>query len=333
MIPELHVLPLPTPFPIGPVNVYLAEGEPLTLIDTGPKYDPARRALETGLARRGYRVEDVERLILTHHHVDHLGLAAEIVKRSAAKVFTHAYNLSWLENVEKRFEADAGFYHRFYEENGVPPEVIAAIDLVRKNMSLFADPFPGGVNALADGEEIFFAKRVWKIFHTPGHAGGLICLWHPESSTLLCNDHLLREVSSNAIMESPTAAQQLRPKRLVEYLHHLQRMAELDPQLALPGHGEAYSNFRELVRQRTDFHHLRAQTLVKILQNRPHTLWDLTMAMFPALSNSVDWFLGLSEVQGHLDLLEQDNQIMRVPKGRIGYWQRTRELEGEINKF
>src|SRR5262245_61044890 len=137
MLPELHVLPLPTPFPIGTVNVYLAEGEPLTLIDAGPKYVPAQRALEKELAQHGYRIEDVQQLVLTHHHVDHIGLAAEIVQRSNAKVLTHAYNIPWLNSFEMRFEADAGFYLRFFEENGVPEEVIAAITLLRKEIARF----------------------------------------------------------------------------------------------------------------------------------------------------------------------------------------------------
>ncbi len=321
MLPELHVLPLPTPFPVGPVNVFLAEGEPLTLIDAGPKYEPSRRALEAGLARHGYRIEDLQQIILTHHHVDHLGLTAEVVRRSHAKVFTHAFNLPWLEDFAKRFDRDADYYERFYEENGVPQSIISAIDLVRKNVSLFVDPFQGRANVFAEGDTIVFANKNWQVFHTPGHAGGLICLWEKESRTLLCNDHLLRDVSSNAIMEPPNSHDQPRPKRLVEYLHHLHRMAELNPQLALPGHGDVISNFRGLVRERVAFHHLRAQTIVELLSKRALTLWELTQAMFPALSNGIDWFLGLSEVQGHLDWLEQEEKIKMI-QNRFLQWQR-----------
>jgi len=73
----LHALPLPTPFPVGPVNAYLAEGEPLTLIDTGPKDDATRAALAAALKVHGHRLEDIRRIILTHHHVDHVGLAGQ----------------------------------------------------------------------------------------------------------------------------------------------------------------------------------------------------------------------------------------------------------------
>jgi glyoxylase-like metal-dependent hydrolase (beta-lactamase superfamily II) len=93
-IPDyLHTIPLPTPFPVGPVNVYLAEGEPLTLVDAGPRYDPAREALEVALAGHGYRVADLRRIVLTHAHPDHCGLAAELARVSGAEVLTHAASL------------------------------------------------------------------------------------------------------------------------------------------------------------------------------------------------------------------------------------------------
>ena len=321
MLTDLHVLPLPTPFPIGPVNVYLAEGEPLTLVDAGPKYQPARQALAAGLARHGYRFEDVQQIILTHHHVDHIGLAAEIAPCSGARVLTHAFNLPWLENFAGRFERDAAFYRDFYRENGVPVEVVAALDRVRQSVAEFVDPLAGS-HAVAEGESIAFGGKSWKIFHTPGHAGGLICLWEKESRTLLCNDHLLREVSSNAILEPPPSPELPRPKRLVEYLHHLQRMAELDPRLALPGHGEPILDFRSLVRARVAFHHQRGQTILAILGAHSLTLWELTRAMFPALGTGIDWFLGLSEVQGHLDMLEDARLITSSRKADICHWRR-----------
>ena len=76
----LHTLSIPTPFPVGPVNVYLAEGEPLTLVDVGPRYDPARESLREALAGRGYRVADLQRIVITHAHADHYGLAAELAR-------------------------------------------------------------------------------------------------------------------------------------------------------------------------------------------------------------------------------------------------------------
>ena len=74
----VFTIPVPTPFPVGPVNVHLIAREPVTLVDTGPLTEDAWDALRHGLARHGFRVEDVERVLLTHGHQDHFGLAARI---------------------------------------------------------------------------------------------------------------------------------------------------------------------------------------------------------------------------------------------------------------
>ena len=91
---HLHAIELPTPFPVGPVTVYLADapGEPLTLIDTGPRTEDARAALDAGLGLVGTSVTDLERIIITHAHADHFGLAAKLVAESKAEVLTHAWN-------------------------------------------------------------------------------------------------------------------------------------------------------------------------------------------------------------------------------------------------
>ena len=120
----LHRLSLPTPFPVGPVNVYLLTGKPLTLIDTGPKYPAARAALESGLAALGYRVEDLRCIVLTHHHADHVGLAGELAARSRATVFTHAWNVTLLANYAQERAAKQPFYTQMWHAADVPAEMV-----------------------------------------------------------------------------------------------------------------------------------------------------------------------------------------------------------------
>ena len=70
----IHRLPIPTPFAVGRVNCYLIEDDPLTLVDTGPNSGKALDELERALAEHGRRIEDLERIVITHQHIDHLGL-------------------------------------------------------------------------------------------------------------------------------------------------------------------------------------------------------------------------------------------------------------------
>ena len=80
---------LPTPFPVGPVNVWVLRGDPLTLVDAGPRTPEALTTLEAGVASLGLRLEDVQLLVLTHQHHDHVGQAAELRRRSGCAVAAH----------------------------------------------------------------------------------------------------------------------------------------------------------------------------------------------------------------------------------------------------
>jgi glyoxylase-like metal-dependent hydrolase (beta-lactamase superfamily II) len=160
------------------------------------------------------------------------------------------------------------------------------------------------------------------VLHTPGHAGGLICLWEPNSRTLIANDHLIGHISSNPVLEPSPLTNGPRPKRLVEYLHHLQRVAALDPAVALPGHGEPVTDVGGLVRHRVTFHMRRAATILASLDGRAQTLWELTRQLFPRLKSEMDHFLALSEVLGHLDLLERDGRAAAEREGELLRWHR-----------
>lgn len=315
----IHRLPIPTPFAVGPVNVYLAEGEPLTLIDTGPKDPPSLAALETALAALGYRVEDIRQLILTHHHVDHIGLAAEIVARSGAEVITHPYTVPWLTDYAAEQHRKEPLFHQIWKESGVPEDIENAMREGARDHAHWTAPVPVA-RTIDEGDAIAFAGTEWRVYHTPGHAGGLICLWDESARTLLANDHIIRDISSNAILEPSPLTAGPRPKRLVEYLHHFHRMAALNPALALPGHGEPVDDVPGLLRQRLNFHHRRMQKILNVLAAQPMTLYEITKPIFPKLSQGVEFFLGLSEILGHLDLLEEAGQARPVCDGELVRW-------------
>ena len=115
VLPDLYQLIIPTPFPVGPVNVYVArdpEGDGLTLVDCGPRTPEARAALDAGLAALGHSVHDVRRIVVTHAHADHYGLAANIAAESGAQVLTHPFNRPTLQAYADESRATAGLLRR-----------------------------------------------------------------------------------------------------------------------------------------------------------------------------------------------------------------------------
>src|SRR5215210_2112843 len=119
------IVQIAVPLPhVRSVNVWLLEGEPLTLVDTGPRDDEALAALEVGLRRRGLGVDDIELVLLTHHHLDHTGLAATIAARSGASIAALDRVAAYGERYAERSEADRRFSHALMRHHGVPDSVI-----------------------------------------------------------------------------------------------------------------------------------------------------------------------------------------------------------------
>src|SRR5947208_8968632 len=104
----ISCLPIPTPFAVGRVNCYLIEDDPLTLLDTGPNSGKALDELEQALAAHGRRVEDLELIVLSHQHMDHLGLAAILARRSGAEIAAVEAVAAWAAGYGKNVAADDG---------------------------------------------------------------------------------------------------------------------------------------------------------------------------------------------------------------------------------
>jgi glyoxylase-like metal-dependent hydrolase (beta-lactamase superfamily II) len=291
---------------------------PITLIDTGPKWDEGRKALQSELASLGLKVNDVQRIAITHTHADHYGLAAEIVQATGAEVWTQRHNRLFLESYETIRAQRDEFYIQLMTEAGVPPDERQRVVDGRRGGNRYAD----GVKVdrlLEEGAEVALADRLWRIYHTPGHAGGLICLFDPQARVLLSNDHLLRDISSNPIVE-PDLDGGPRPHRLVEYIHHMQRMAALEPSVAWTGHGHEIHDVHKIVRQRLHFHERRAQRMLDLIGDEERSAYQIAEPLFGRLGG-MDSFLALSETIGHLDLLEEAGRIEAVRRDGVIYWQ------------
>jgi glyoxylase-like metal-dependent hydrolase (beta-lactamase superfamily II) len=308
-IEHLHTIELPTPFPVGPVTLYLSDapGEPLTLVDTGPHTADARAALMADLDRMGYSVAQLERIVVSHAHADHFGLAAELVADSGAEVWSHSWNVAALGDYDADRSHRVSFYADILRRAAVPEDVMRSVARMTRSMDRFARPVR--VTATLDaGDQLRLAGRNWQVLHTPGHAAGLICLYEPESRTLLSSDHLLSDISSNPVVEPPAPGQVERPRCLALYRASLQRVAAMDVTRALPSHGPVINDVAGLVRRRLAFHEDRLGRVLDALRQGARTTWDVTQVLFPGCS-PLDTFLAISEVIGHLDLLEMGGTI------------------------
>ena len=127
-------LPVPTPFAVGRVNCYLVEDDPLTLVDAGPNSATSLTTLEAALAEHGRRVEDLERIVITHQHIDHIGLVAILADRSGAEVCALDALAPWLARYSEVMEADDAFAEAIMLRHGIPEDVVFALRAVTRSL-------------------------------------------------------------------------------------------------------------------------------------------------------------------------------------------------------
>jgi glyoxylase-like metal-dependent hydrolase (beta-lactamase superfamily II) len=322
VLPKLYQIIVPTPFAVGSVNCYVALSDPVTLIDTGPRHPDSRAALHAGLREIGLKTGDLRRILITHAHADHYGLAAELVRESGAEVWTHRHNRIMLENYESIRAQRNDFYVQIMTESGVPADERQRVADSRRTGDRFAESV-AVARTLDEADRVELAGRAWQVYHMPGHAGGLITFFDFESRVLLSNDHLLREISSNPIVE-PDPDGGPRPHRLVEYLHHLQRAVDLKPVIAWTSHGEPVHDVEKLVRQRVHFHSRRADKILGMIGDEERSAFQIAEPLFGRL-NGIDSFLALSETIGHLDWLQEQGRVKTIMREGVIYWRRVED--------
>jgi len=315
--PGLYGLRLPLTMQIGSVNVYLIEGDPLTLIDSGTADDQPLAALAAGLSALGYRIADLRRLIITHHHVDHSGGAGRIAEMVRAgggtlEILAHRRAVPHLESPMLTRRTISLYADRVFGlEGGASAEARAR--MIQADDYLLRRVTPVLVSGtLAEGDSIMLGGDRWQVLHNPGHAADQITFFQPASRMWIAADHLLGDSKSNPLLEPPAQPGDPRVPRLIEYERELQRIDALDPAIAYPGHGDPILAVRPLIAERIARRQARTAKLFDLVQQvdpLDRTLVALAPRLFPN-SGRYDEYLIYSETLGHLDFLVQDGRIV-----------------------
>jgi glyoxylase-like metal-dependent hydrolase (beta-lactamase superfamily II) len=306
----IHCLPIPTPFAVGRVNVYLVEDDPLTLVDAGPNSATSLTTLEAALAEHGRRVEDLERIVVTHQHIDHIGLVQILADRSGAEVVALEALAPWLARYSEGMEADDAFSEAIMARNGIPEDVRYALRSVSGAFRAWGAAATV-TTTVREGDSIDFADRSWTVWHRPGHSPSDTVFHDAERRELIGGDHLIKHISSNPLISRPLEGGDPadRPQALATYLDSLAKTREMDVVRVLPGHGEEIHGHSRLIEERFRLHERRARKLLGLIADRPSTAYELAQAMWGNVAVT-QAYLTLSEVLGHVDLLRNDGRVV-----------------------
>ncbi|WP_232699847.1 MBL fold metallo-hydrolase [Brevibacillus daliensis] len=315
----VYQLPLPTPFAVGDVNVYIImDNDHMTLVDVGPYTEEAWLALNQGLQVIGKKLEDVDQIILTHHHVDHIGQLERVKQVTQTAVYAHPLAAPYVELNESFMQFHDQFFTRLYRECGMQEELLDVVKRYRGMMNKFQQK--SSVDYWLEHEQVLPHLPDWQVIYTPGHSQSHLSLYRLADQVMIAGDHLIAHVSSNAFIEPPRDQSSTRPLTLVQYRTSLEMVAAMDVKMVFSGHGEPILNHRKLIMERLQKTWDRTADIRRYLHDGPKTAFELAALLFPKLYLK-ELPLVISETLGHIDLLVTVGQIKVDNREGVLYYQ------------
>jgi len=305
-------LKLPTPYPIGPVYVYLIVHEPVTLIDTGVNGSPSMDTLERHLAHLGREVGQVERIILTHGHSDHYGAAQALREKGAGPVYIHFRDQ---DKVTHRRE----YYLRmkpYLARLGMPQEYLEYF----VKFIVWETPYARDleeVKTLHDGDIISWKGLQLEVMYTPGHSPGHVVLVQPKEGWAITGDFLFTRITPDPIIDVTPSG--FRTPSMPLHMEALRRFSQRGIHTFYPAHREEKGNTREALEALKKRMEYKRKVYLDILSRGPLSPFQLMRILYPD-SKKGEAFVLLSEVMGRLDLLELEGAVKSYrEKDRILY--------------
>ncbi|MHA2041331.1 MAG: MBL fold metallo-hydrolase [Candidatus Thorarchaeota archaeon] len=294
------------------MNAYLIEGDPVILIDTGPKTDEAISALRKGLLRVGYTTEDIDRILLTHGHVDHTGLAGTIVRENEHKgdsstgVSIHEADSNRVVDYEGFIRDRVQSYIRIIEIAGVRTDErpLMPAGYLESYFLKFGESVPD-VFLLEEGTIIKTSIGTLRTIWVPGHSLGSCCFVCEASRVVFSGDHILGTISSNPSLDYDISEQ----ISMVRYIKSLKRMESLSGYTALPGHRDPILDLSNRVAELQSEYGSKLSEMRSYLSSQPRTLYWLSRKQFGDYdANSM--VLALAETYDLLRILESRGEAV-----------------------
>ncbi|GEL18852.1 MBL fold metallo-hydrolase [Pseudonocardia asaccharolytica] len=292
------------------VNMHvLTDGDRVTIVDCGvwrPDLpDGGLDAVEAGLERAGYALRDVSRIVVTHAHIDHYGLAGRLMELTGAELQMHT--MTDLDCEKYRHPDTARARRRdTYADHGVSEtERTDLADHLTRWMP-YLHTVVEASRRLRGGEQLAIGADRWEVVHTPGHSLGHVCLWSQARRVLLSGDHLLPSITPPVTFERGFDADPLR-----SYLDSLRRVAERGPEHVYPGHGrpfgDAVGRIEAILRNKIR----RLEKIRRAIQERPSSVTELADRLVAKAILAHQRQLALNETLAHIAYLRWSGLVER----------------------
>ena len=307
------------PFKLDHVNIFLLEdGDGWAIVDTAVNDAPTRAAFKALLSGplAGQRFT---RLIVTHHHPDHIGLAGWLCARFdlPLHVSQTAY-MGCLVLLGNPAELEAQFYSSFYQRHGMTPEHAAVMGQSATRYRNTVGAPPRVFHRLLAGDRLTIGAREFEVLSGDGHAPEQIMLYSPADNLLLVADQVILGITPN-VSVWPTEPE---GDPLGHYLRSLELLVVRVPDdaLVLPGHKQPFRGLHRRIAELRAHHDERFDLILRACRAAPLSVADLVPLMFPRTLDAQQFGFAFSEAHAHVNhLLRQRRLALAGPDLPLRY--------------
>lgn len=320
--PGIHWVRMRLPMQLNHINLWLLEdGDGWTVVDCGIKNDDTTLAWEQ-LFSGPMHGAPIKRVIVTHMHPDHIGLAGWLVRRFDVEL--------WISRTEylmcRNLSADTGLEApreglRFYRAAGFPEELLETYKARFGGFGHGVYRLPNSFKRIGDGEEIEIGGRLWRIVSGNGHSPEHSCLWCAEEKVFISGDQILPRISSNVSVH-PTEPE---ANSLQDWLDSCAKLKAVVPDdaLVLPSHNEPFQGAALRLQELIDMHENNMEK-VQVLCVEPKRAVDCFPALFRSRITQGNYMMATGESLAHLNCLRARGRMKRYPdKNGINWYQRV----------
>jgi glyoxylase-like metal-dependent hydrolase (beta-lactamase superfamily II) len=310
--PNVFRLVLPLPFPgLDRVNAYLlAGGSDTTLVDCGiylpdDAEDHGWDDVVAALAVYDLAPKDITRLVVTHPHIDHYGMAGRFVEECGCELWMHELAGEELR-LYREPEGAERHLREMLRDHGVSEEDLDELTRYedwRGFVSAQVDPD----HLISGGDELEVGPHSWEFVYTPGHSRSHVCMWSSRDRILISGDHLLPTITPH--IDFRRGADE---DPLGEFLDALATVERLDPALVLPGHGRPFEEGAERARVVARHHDRRLGAILQIVRHQPRSASEITDEIFGTALLHFQRRLALGEALAHIAYLHRRGEIERI---------------------
>jgi glyoxylase-like metal-dependent hydrolase (beta-lactamase superfamily II) len=283
------------------------DGEPLTLVDTGVKSKESLEGLRNGLQNLGYEIGDIGQILITHGHVDHIGLANTIAREAKSKtgntipVRIHTNDEDRISDYELFIKKRVASYIKIIKDSGVPPEDAPPMseEMLAQYFNQFGES-AANVKSFEDNAIFETGIGTLQVVWVPGHSLGSSCFVSKDSKLLFSGDHILGDISSNPSLDYDVTD---RISMLV-YFESLKRMKAYDGYIALPGHRELMVDLNSRIVELERDYDSKFVSAEEKLDSNPKSIYSLSRELYGDY-DSMEMILALAETQDLYRTLEE----------------------------